>query len=137
MADTWMVYSTAFNIESFFFRNSKKCDILPNGGGDSAHFVHRAPGTVIHPNTSIGKRVQIYQGVTIGKAKPWDGGNNGCCEIKDDVILCAGAKILFKDEKLVIGRGCVIGANSVLTQSTGEYEIWAGVPAKKIGNRER
>lgn len=107
------------------------------GGADSAHFVHRAPGTVIHPNTTIGKRVQIYQGVTIGKAKPWDGKKDGYCDIKDDVILCAGAKILFKDEKLVVGRGTVIGANSVLTQSTGEYEVWAGVPAKKIGNRER
>lgn len=107
------------------------------GGGDTAHFVHRAPGTVFHPNTIIGRRVQIYQGVTIGKAKPWDGSlQNGSCEIMDDAILCAGAKILFKNEKLIVGKGTIIGANSVLTTSTGEFEIWAGIPAKKIGSRK-
>lgn len=35
-----------------------------------------------------------------------------------------------------IGDGCIIGANSVLLKSTGEDEIWAGVPAKKIKNVE-
>lgn len=104
------------------------------GGADGVRFVHRSPGTVIHPNTTIGKRVHIYQGVTIGKANPWNGSDNGCCEIMDDVILCAGAKILFKYPKLVVGKGTIIGANSVLCSSTGENEIWAGIPAKKIGS---
>lgn len=45
--------------------------------------------------------------------------------------------MLFKDSPLVVARGCVIGANSVLTQSTAENEIWAGVPAKKVGYVER
>ncbi|MGL1890223.1 MAG: acyltransferase [Spirochaetaceae bacterium] len=34
-----------------------------------------------------------------------------------------------------IPDGVVIGANSVLTKNPGPYEIWAGVPAKKIGER--
>jgi maltose O-acetyltransferase len=37
---------------------------------------------------------------------------------------------------ITIGDGCIIGANSVLLKSTGEDEIWAGVPAKKIKNVE-
>ena len=53
----------------------------------------------------------------------------------DDVIICAGAKILFKENKLIVGKGTVIGANAVLTCSTGEYEIWAGILARKIGIR--
>lgn len=30
------------------------------GGEDSVRFVHRAPGTVFHPKTTIGNRVHIY-----------------------------------------------------------------------------
>lgn len=108
-----------------------------NGGVDSIRFVHRAPGLVVHPKTSVGKRVQFYQGVTVGKKKPWDGDEiEGGCEIQDDVILCAGCKVLFGKEKLIVGKGTIVGANSVLMQSTGENEIWAGMPAKKIGNRK-
>ena len=34
-----------------------------------------------------------------------------------------------------IGRGAIIGAGSVVTKSVPPYEIHAGVPAKKIGER--
>ena len=54
--------------------------------------------------------------------------------VKENAILGAGCKVLFQDD-IVIGKGTVIGANSVLLCSTGENEIWAGVPAKKIGIR--
>ena len=54
--------------------------------------------------------------------------------VKENAILGAGCKVLFQDD-IVIGKGTVIGANSVLLCSTGENEIWAGVPAKKIGVR--
>lgn len=100
--------------------------------------MHRATGTVLHPKTKLGRNVHIYQGVTIGKQRPWDGTvKDGGCVVKDNAILCAGAKILFGEETLIIGEGSVIGANSVLTQSTGDFEIWAGVPAKKVGVRKQ
>lgn len=35
-----------------------------------------------------------------------------------------------------IPQGVVIGANSVLTKNPKAYEIWAGTPAKKIGDRK-
>src|SRR6478752_1708722 len=38
---------------------------------------------------------------------------------------------------LTVGEGTVVGANSVLTVSTGKWEIWAGAPARKVGERER
>ena len=103
-----------------------------------ARFVHGAVGTVLHPKTRIGKGVWIFQGVTVGKACPWnpDTDNEGCV-IEDNAILCAGSKVLFKDSvTLIVGKGTIIAANAVLTQSTGCYEIWGGVPAKKIGTRK-
>ncbi len=35
-----------------------------------------------------------------------------------------------------IGDGAVIGAGSVLTKDVPAYEVWAGNPAKKIGERK-
>lgn len=104
-------------------------------GGD-VKFAHRAQGTIIHPKTRIGRRVLIFQNVTIGKSRPWDDNlSAGGATICDDAVLCAGSKILFDENELIVGKGTIIGANSVLTQSTGDNEIWAGVPAKKIGLR--
>lgn len=34
-----------------------------------------------------------------------------------------------------IGRGAMVAAGAVVTKSVGDYEIWAGVPAQKIGER--
>jgi acetyltransferase-like isoleucine patch superfamily enzyme len=55
-------------------------------------------------------------------------------EIGDDVFIGAGAIILSKVNK--IGTGAVIGAGSVLAKDVGEYEIWAGNPAKFIRHRK-
>jgi serine O-acetyltransferase len=30
----------------------------------------------------------------------------------------------------------MLGANAVLLESTGENEIWAGLPARKVGMRD-
>ncbi len=100
---------------------------------------HGGMGIVIHPKTVIGSRVSIYPGVTLGRAdvyRPASASRFVGISVADDVILGAGAKILCDDGILTIGRGTVIGANAVLTQSTGENEIWAGIPAKKVGMRE-
>lgn len=105
-----------------------------SGGG--VKFAHRATGTVIHPNTAIGRNVVIFPNVTIGKSRPWDNTQSaGSAVISDDVVLCVGSKVIFGENQLIVGKGTIIGANAVLTHSTGENEIWAGVPAKKIGNR--
>jgi serine O-acetyltransferase len=50
-------------------------------------------------------------------------------------VLCAGAVVLFGDDGMTIGAGTVIAANAVLTCSTGQGEIWAGSPARKIADR--
>jgi len=52
--------------------------------------------------------------------------------IGDDVWLGAGAKVL---DGVTVATGCVIGAGAVVTKSTEPYGIYAGVPARKIGER--
>lgn len=100
---------------------------------------HGGVGVVIHPKTVIGARVRIYPGVTLGRAdvyRPASQSKFVGIVVEEDVILGTGAKILCDEGTLRIGRGTVVGANAVLTESTGENEIWAGIPAKKVGMRE-
>ena len=69
-------------------------------------------------------------------AKEVCSGGRYCIDIEDGVFLCTGCVILCKSF-LVVDRGTVVAANAVLTCSTGENEIWAGVPAKCVGKRNR
>jgi serine O-acetyltransferase len=108
--------------------------------GKDLELAHGAFGLVVHSNTTIGERVKLYPGVSLGRADIYRPAGESQFEgivIEDDVILAPGAKILCKRGVLRVGRGTVVGANAVLLQSTGEWEIWAGVPAKRIGVRDR
>lgn len=100
---------------------------------------HQADGLVVHPSTVIGDRVHLFQRVTIGIGgaiwEPRPDESLGPIVIEDDVWLCTGATVLAGDGELHVGRGTIVGAHSVLRQSTGAWEIWAGVPARRVGTR--
>jgi acetyltransferase-like isoleucine patch superfamily enzyme len=53
--------------------------------------------------------------------------------IDDDVWLGAGCRVL---DGVVIGRGAVVGAGSVVTRDVAPMTIVAGVPARTIGHRD-
>lgn len=113
-------------------------DIPPQTLQPGARLILRHAGNVvIHTQTTIGRDVMIHQGVTIGRADVWnepDPAFKGFV-IEDNVIVCANAVVLGRTGTIRLAQGCVIGANSVLTQSTGPWEIWAGAPARKVGSR--
>jgi serine O-acetyltransferase len=99
---------------------------------------HGGMGVVIHPKSVIGARVGIYPGVTLGRADVYRAASASAFEgivIEEDVILGAGAKVLCDRGILRVARGTVLGANAVLLESTGENEIWAGIPACLLGKR--
>ena len=108
--------------------------------GPHLEIAHGGFGIVIHSKAQIGARVKIYPGVTLGRTDIYrpaaESGFEGIL-IEDDVILSPGCKVLCKTGVLRVGRGTVVGANAVLLESTGQWEIWAGIPAKKVGQRER
>lgn len=52
--------------------------------------------------------------------------------IKDDVWIGTGCRIL---DGVTIGEGSVVAAGAVVTKSLDNYGVYAGVPAKKIGER--
>lgn len=106
--------------------------------GPGLRILHRGFGVVIHPSTRICSNVTIYPGVVVGRRDAWlprvDNSQSGVI-LEDDVMLGAGAKVLAGDGFMTVGRGTVLGANSVLTCSTGPGEIWAGAPARKLRDR--
>ena len=107
--------------------------------GRDFELAHGGFGVVIHSHSTIGDRVKIYPGVTLGRAdiyRPAAQSRFEAIQIESDAVLCPGAKILCKEGILKVGRGTVIGANAVLLESTGEWEIWAGIPARRVGMRE-
>ncbi len=53
--------------------------------------------------------------------------------IGSDVCIYDGSIVLYQVTQ--IPDGVIIGAGSVLTRNPGPYEIWAGAPARKIGER--
>lgn len=98
-------------------------------------FPHLGGNIVIHPNCVLGNNVKIFQGVTIGRADPWNDvpvKEMGKIYIEDGACICAGAKILCLDQDIYVGKNSVIAANAVLNTSTGDNEIWGGIPARKI-----
>ncbi|HUH65226.1 MAG TPA: serine O-acetyltransferase EpsC [Syntrophales bacterium] len=96
-------------------------DIHPGAAIGESFFIDHGTGVVIGETTTIGRRVRIYQGVTLGalslgrdeledlrnkKRHP---------TIEDDVIIYSNATVL--GGKTVIGARCVIGGNVWITDS--------------------
>lgn len=95
-----------------------------------------AGGVVISDNVLIGPRVMIYsqnhEYMKRDKIIDDQGYNKSKVLIGSDVWIAADAKVMPGVE---IRRGCVIAAGAVVTKSTDEYCIYAGIPAVKIGER--
>jgi acetyltransferase-like isoleucine patch superfamily enzyme len=58
--------------------------------------------------------------------------SSGPIVIEDDVWIGANCTIT---DGVKIGKGAVVGANSVVTKDVRPYDVVAGVPAKVINNR--
>jgi serine O-acetyltransferase len=103
---------------------------------------HGAVGLVVHRATSLGAHIVLMPGVVIGRADSWVppetvADRGGRVVVRDHVTLGAGAKVLYEaGQELVVAEGTIVGANAVLRESTGPYEIWAGIPARRVGVRE-
>jgi serine O-acetyltransferase len=104
-----------------YAHNLTGIDIHPGAKISESFVIDHGTGVVIGETTEIGKRVRIYQGVTLGALSvPKDTGDQLRGKkrhptIADDVIIYSGATILGGDT--VIGERSVIGGNVWITQS--------------------
>ncbi|MGC6431126.1 MAG: acyltransferase [Jejuia sp.] len=109
-SNTFIGHSTQINIGSYF-KIGNDCMIAPLCVFTDAHHVFT--------DLSIPMKEQICEYNNI--------------EVQDDVWIGSGCVILGN---VVIGRGAIIAAGSVVNKNVPEYEIWGGVPAKKIKSRK-
>jgi len=101
--------------------------VLYSGNGITlGDYVLVAPGVKIVPTN----HAFISRDIPIRKQgfMPSKGG----VVVRDDVWIGANAVLL---DGAMIGRGAVVAAGSVVNSEIPEFEIWGGVPAKKIGDR--
>lgn len=94
-------------------------DIHPGATIGESFFIDHGTGVVIGETAVIGKRVRLYQGVTLGAVSfPKDKRGNPIKGVprhpivEDNVIIYAGATILGR---VTIGKGSVIGGGVWLT----------------------
>ena len=86
---------------------------------------------IVHPDTVIGERCSLSQGVTIGVL---GGERPGVPRIGNDVYIGAGAKLLGP---VTIGDGAIIGANAVVLEDVPAGATAVGVPARVIAAKQR
>ncbi len=109
-------------------------DIHPGATIGRSFFIDHGTGVVIGETTTIGDRVKLYQGVTLG-ARSFALDENGNPvkgvkrhpDIEDDVVIYSGATILGGDTR--IGYGSVIGGNVWLTHSVPPRSKVVGNPS--------
>ena len=95
-------------------------DIHPGATIGESFFIDHGTGVVVGETTIIGRRVRLYQGVTLGaKSFPLDDEGNPIKGvdrhpiIEDEVTIYSGATILGR---VTIGRNSIIGGNVWLTR---------------------
>jgi len=98
-------------------------------------FGHHGFGTVIHSNVVIGRRVWIWQNVTItvhaASASPYR------IIIEDDVSIGANSVIIAPAERsLRIGRGARIGAGAVVAQDIPAGATVVSAAPRVIGGEQ-
>lgn len=89
-------------------------------------------GLIIGDNVNISSHVLLVAGKHDINDGAGFGGSAEAILIEDYVWLCTRAMVLAG---VTVGRGAVVAAGAVVTKPVEAYTVVAGVPAKKIGER--
>jgi serine O-acetyltransferase len=116
------------NVNSAYYHNSLPPQVTLS---PDIRLEHHGFGTVIHSNVVIGRRVRIYQNVTIamraGAKSPYR------IYIEDEVLIGANAVVISPHRSdLRIGRGAKIGAGAVVSADVPAGCTVVSAPAQLI-----
>jgi len=129
------LYKLGYKIEARFLsetaHSSTGIDIHPGATIDYPFFIDHGTGTVIGQTTTIGKRVKIYQCVTLGAVSLSNAnGLRGVVrhpQVGNDVTIYAGASLLGA---INIGDNVTIGSNVFLLEDVPDNtRVVIGKPA--------
>lgn len=116
------LYLLGYKVESRFIAEQAHkitgIDIHPGASIGVPFFIDHGTGIVIGETAIVGKRVKIYQGVTLGALSLSKGhtlkGTKRHPTIGDDVTIYSGASILGD---LTVGDDVVLGSNVFITEN--------------------
>lgn len=99
------------NINSILYHNSLHSEVELSA---DIELGHHGIGTVVHPKVVIGRKVKIFQNVTMAVRPPT---GDGQIVIEDNAVVGANAVIMTPSTKSVrIGYGSRVGAGAVVTR---------------------
>ncbi|MFA7448575.1 MAG: gamma carbonic anhydrase family protein [Weeksellaceae bacterium] len=106
-------YNAVLRGDVHFIKMGNKVNVQDNA---MVHCTYEKYPTTIGNNVSIGHNAIVHG-----------------CTLHDNVLIGMGAIVM---DNCVVESYSIVAAGAVVTQHThiGEGEIWAGIPAKKIGN---
>ncbi len=127
-------------IMSEYAHNETGIDIHPGATIGDSFFIDHGTGVVIGETTTIGQRVKLYQGVTLGALSTKGGqswrGKKRHPTLEDEVTIYGGAIILGGET--VIGQGATIGGSVFLTQSVpAGSTVTVKPPELKVSNKSQ
>lgn len=100
-------------------------DIHPGATISEEFFIDHGTGVVIGATAIIGRRVQLFQGVTLGaKSFPTDQAGHAIKGlprhpiIEDDVTIYSGATVLGR---VTVGKGAILGGSVWVTEDVPPY----------------
>jgi galactoside O-acetyltransferase len=135
--DSCRIRDFAFIFAGQGVKIGKHTDIQPHvviwGGGETiiGDRVSVGPGTVfLSAVYSHADGLKMVDGLDDGSTKAL----YGKLTIEDDVYIGANCTLM---PDIVIGEGAVIGASSFVNKDVEPWGIYAGSPAKKIGERKK
>jgi acetyltransferase-like isoleucine patch superfamily enzyme len=102
-------------------------------------FLHSAGGLRIGRAVGIGPTVKVFTSSHDGDGRLevpvlFTALQFGAVVLEDGCDIGIGSIVL---PGVTVGEGAIIGAGSVVTHNIPPYEVWAGVPARKLRNRRR
>jgi len=123
-------YNLISRIITEFAHSKTGIDIHPGATISSPIFIDHGTGIVIGETAIIGKRVKLYQGVTLGALSLSRGiklkGTKRHPTVGDDVTIYAGASILGD---IIIGDDVTIGSNVFLLDSVpSHHKVYLSKP---------
>lgn len=106
-------------------------EIHPGAQIGRGFFIDHGMGVVLGETTSVGDRVTLYQGVTLGGTGKQIGKRHPT--LGNDIVVGVGAKVLGA---ITIGDGARIGAGAVVVKDVPPHSTAIGIPARIVQTRD-